>query len=236
MRIAMHTVGMLLFGGTCLFLMGLAFDARIASPLPVSTPPAAIATFGNGNAVRVERIAALNAALRGVSATLTAAADSLAFERDGGAPLLDAAWRVAQVIAFAGARSSDDELLVQIEATRRTLQNGDAAGAARRARLAARIADGLAPAAMPMAPATGATYGGAVVLDINGNRLGTIAMLDAARVVIERPSVRNVLGFITVNHGVRDSISRAAVLLGKPRRFGETLAVATAPAGGGIGS
>jgi len=226
-RPLLHAAGMFVLGSICLVAIGIAFDHRVASPLPVWVGVPAIGTAGGGTAARVQRISVMNSALRGASMTLRAAASALAEgDTSKAARLLDGGKRVAQVIAFCGATASHQQLLDEVEAARHGLQNGDPGQAAAHARAAARIADTVAPSSLPRIPATTATYAGAVVVDPTGSRVGTISDIDDVRVTVERDGLRDVLGFITLRRGQHVSLPRAAVLVGEPRALGQTLAVA----------
>ena len=228
MRSLLHAIGMCALGAAALAGAGWAYDARVTTPLPVNTEPVAVGTTGPVTfaGARDRRLTAVNTALRGLAADLRAGAEALSTRSDAAAPLLDGSWRVAQVIDFVGARREDHELVRRVEAARRALQNGDPTEASRRAQLAARMADTISPASLRLL-ATSATYRGALVLDANGNRIGSVVDIDDVRVTIDTPAPTIVLGFSAPRRGTSSrDVPRDSVLLGQPRTAGQTMVLA----------
>ncbi|MGE3958382.1 MAG: hypothetical protein AB7H96_16845 [Vicinamibacterales bacterium] len=224
----LHAAGMFLLGTLGLASVGAVHEWRVRREAP---PP--VQTQGRGTVGLVSTTGSVTSpyppVLAGIYRRLEQFVQTIDHDRPVAVGALDAARRVTRVLAAASAGPEFASMARAIEAARTAVQNGDI----RRARIEARRAATLAaqPVALDIrAPASLASYVGAIVVSPDGRFQGRVSAVSSRTVDLDAGLTR-FLGFMPLTHRLRRTVDVSDLLVGRRQPGREPVIVDTGGTG-----
>ena len=220
MRLALHVIGMFVFGTAALLGAGWLYTARVATPAPARAALDAVPIGSTGRAGPDDGATLFRATIVGIRGNLEIFVREVRANRREALRALDAAYHLSTVLGDTPGAAMP-AFAADVRAVRRHVQNGRINDAIGKALEAAALSP---HAAAPRTVSSLRDYVGATVLTPDGSTVGRVDGVDAGtlRLVI---GPAKLLGFVPAGPAEVVRVVPADALFGPPSRVAATMIV-----------